>query len=165
MLERLQPRLRGVFSAFRIPFEDAEDLLQQSLLAYLHKRDAVEDPERWVVGTIRNRCLMYWRSHRRRIYRSVDTAILESVAEPRRPAQETHDLLHDLDGAIEALPPRCRELLRLRYRVGYEPHEAARELGYKSSGIYKILERCLAALTRQLVRSGLIEEPGASDGT
>ena len=93
----------------------------------------------------------------------MDTAILESVAEPRRPAQETADLVHDLEAAIDRLPDRCRELLRLRYRVGYAPPEAARRLGYAPSGIYKILERCLTALTRELVRSGLMEPPSSDE--
>jgi RNA polymerase sigma factor (sigma-70 family) len=159
LLERIQPRLRSTFSRFRIPIEDAEDLLQQSLLTYLHKRDTIHDPERWLLGTLKNRCLMYWRSRRRRLYRTVDTAILESVAEPRRPAQETNDLLHDLESVVGHLPERCQALLRLRYRLGCEPPEAARRMGYRTSSIYKVLERCLAALTRELVASGLLEKP------
>lgn len=158
LLERLQPRLKAVLARFRIPFEDAEDLLQQTLLTYLHKRDNIHDPERWILGTIRNRCLMYWRARRRSLYRTVDSAILESVAEPRQPAQEIGDLCRDLEGVITQLPERCQALLRLRYRLGCKPPEAADRLGYRKSGIYKILERCLAALTRQLVARGLVEE-------
>jgi DNA-directed RNA polymerase specialized sigma24 family protein len=102
---------------------------------------------------------MYWRSRRRRLYRTVDTAILESVAEPRRPAQETADLLHDLESVVANLPTRCQDLFRLRYRLGCEPPEAARRMGYRTSSIYKVIERCLAALTRELVASGLLEKP------
>ena len=157
LLDKIQPRLRATFARFRIPHQDAEDLLQQSLLTYLHKRDTIHDPERWMVGTVKNRCLMYWRNRRRQLYRTVDTAILESVAEPHQPAQEAADLSHDLDLVIARLPTRCRSLLRLRYRLGCEPPEAARRLGYRTSSIYKVLERCLSALTRKLVAYGLVD--------
>lgn len=157
LLDQLEPRLKAVLARFRIPNQDAEDLLQQALLAFLCKRDGIRNAEAWLLGTLRNRCLMYWRGRRRRLYEAVDTSILESVAEPRRPSQEMADLCHDLDNILSRLPTRCQSLLRLRYRLGCEPPEAAQKLGYSASGIYKIIERCLAALTRQLVASGLVE--------
>lgn len=159
LLENIQPRLRGVLATFRIPFVDAEDLLQQAVLTFLMKRDEIKDPARWLVGTLRNRCLMYWRSHRRRLYESVDVAILEALAEPVAPAQDRLDLASDLNGVLVKLSPRCRSVLRLRYGLGCDPAETARELGYRSSGIYKILERCLAGLTRNLISIGILEHP------
>jgi RNA polymerase sigma factor (sigma-70 family) len=156
LLEELQPRLRGVLASFRIPYEDAEDLMQQSVLTYLHKRERIQDPGRWLVGTLKNRCLMYWRSHRRQLYESVDAALLESIAEPRRPKQETADLTRDLNRILAKMPERCRNLLHLRYALGCEPSEAAERLGYRRSSIYKILERCLAGLTRRLVAVGMV---------
>ena len=56
ILEDLQPRIRSVFSRFRIPPHDAEDVLQQTLLTYLYKRDSIYDPKRWLMGALRNRC-------------------------------------------------------------------------------------------------------------
>ncbi len=163
LLETLQPRLRGVLATFRIPFEDAEDLLQQSVLTFLMKRDEIKDPSRWLVGTLRNRCLMYWRSRRRRLYESVDAAILESFAEPEQPAQERFDLVQDLKGVLRKLSPRCRSILRLRYGLGCDPSETAERMGYRSSGIYKIIERCLAGLTRRLIAVGIVA-PGTAAG-
>lgn len=157
LLEKVQPRLRAVLASFRIPFADAEDLLQQSVLTFLIKRDEIESPSRWLVGTLRNRCLMYWRSHRRRLYESVDTAILESVAAPERPPQERIDLAHDLQGVLSKLSPRCRSILQLRYGLGCDPAETAERMGYRSSGIYKIVERCLASLTRRLIAVGIVD--------
>jgi len=157
LLDKLNPRIRQVLARFRIPFEDADDLVQQSVLTFLFKRDSIRNPESWLLGTIKNRCLMYWRARSRKIYRAVDTAILEVIAEPRRPEQEHSDLRRDLNAEISQLPDRCRSLLRLRYRLGCEPTEVARRLGYRTSSIYKVLERCLAALSRRLVASGLVE--------
>ena len=56
LLQELEPRIRATFSRFRIPPQDAEDLLQQALLVYLYKSESVESPEKWFIGTLRNRC-------------------------------------------------------------------------------------------------------------
>lgn len=158
LLVDLQPRLQAVLRRFRIPAQDAEDVLQQTLLTYLYKRDSIQDVERWLLGTLRNRSLNYWRSRRRRLYSAVDKALLESVADDGDCFQERADLLRDLDMVLAGLPRRCRDLLRLRYRQGYEPPEAAVRLGYKTSSIYKVTERCLAKLTRSMVACGLVRE-------
>ena len=163
LLDELQPRLRAVLASFRIPFEDAEDLLQQTVLTFLIKRESIWDPGRWLVGTLRNRCLMFWRSRRRRLYESVDTAILETIAQPESPAQERIDLATDLNGVLVKLSPKCQSILRLRYGLGCDPSETAEKLGYRSSGIYKVMERCLASLTRSLVTAGILEPRPGSD--
>ncbi len=158
LLKRIEPRLKAVLGRHRIPPQDAEDLLQQALLAYLYKKESIHEPEAWLLGTLRNRCLMYWRSKRRKLYEAVDTSLLESIAEPRQPRQEAKDLSRDLDQLIGRLPEKCRNLLRLRYGLGCPAPEAAKRLGYRSSSIYKIMERCLAALTRHMVQSGMIRD-------
>ena len=101
---------------------------------------------------------MYWRSRRRRIYSSVDAALLEWLSTPVEPSQERADLIYDLETLIDRLPSRCRTVLRLRFRMGYEPLEVARKLGYRESSIGKVTNRCLAALSRELLVSGLAEE-------
>jgi RNA polymerase sigma factor (sigma-70 family) len=157
ILSDLQPRIRAIFSRFRIPEQDAEDVLQQTLLTYLYKRNSIHDPERWLLGALRNRCLVYWRNRRRTLYTAVDKVILESMAASDGCPQDQADFLRDLNLIISELPARCQNLLWLRYRQGYAPPEAARRLGYKASSIYKITDRCLAALARRLVACGLVE--------
>lgn len=152
LLRGLEPRFRMVFARFRIPVQDSEDLLQQALLTYVRKRGTVRDPERWLLGTLRNRCLKYWRARRRCLYSAVDKAMLESVATSGRSPQEQADLRHDLNTALGRLRPRCRTILELRYGLGCAPQETAQRLGYKKSSIYKLVERCLAALSSQLLR-------------
>lgn len=153
MLKGLEPRFRMVLVRFRIPEQDAEDLLQQALLTYVRKRHTVHNPESWLVGTLRNRCLKYWRARRRSLYTAVDSAILESVAADGAPCQERAAMRRDLQGALGRLRPRCRSILGLRYGLGCEPRETARRLGYKESSIYKLMERCLAALSSQLLET------------
>jgi RNA polymerase sigma-70 factor (ECF subfamily) len=154
-LKRVRPRLKTLFARYRIPPQDTEDILQQALLALVYQRQTIRDPEAWLVGTLRNKCLLYWREHRRKLYDAVDAAVLECMAEPMAPAQEGLDLRRDLANAIERLPERCRSLLSLRYRQGYEPPELAQRLGYSPASISKITTRCLAALTHHLVGTGI----------
>jgi RNA polymerase sigma factor (sigma-70 family) len=162
-LKEAEPRLKRLLQTYRIPTEDAEDVLQQTLLALLYQWDRVRDPECWLLGTLKRHCLMYWRNHRRRIYSAVDSTVLELVSMPVPPHQEKSDLIADLNSLLDRLPSRCRSLLRLRFRLGYEAPEAARELGYRASSIGKITTRCLAALSRELLAAGLnITEPEAA---
>ena len=155
-LRNVRPRLKSLFQRYSIPPQDTEDILQQALLALLYQRRSIRDPEAWLLGTLRNKCLLYWRSHRRQLYQTVDAAVLECLASPMPPAQEIADLRRDLANAIETLPERCRSLLWLRYNHGYEPPEVADRLGYSPSSISKVTQRCLAALTRRLVLRGVL---------
>jgi RNA polymerase sigma factor (sigma-70 family) len=149
-LKSVRPRMKALFAHYRVPPQDTEDIVQQALLALLYQRHAVRDPEAWLMGTLRNKCLLYWRERRRKLYDAVDGAMLEVMAEPLAPEQEDADVRRDLATAIERLPERCRALLSLRYSQGYEPPELARRLGYSPTSISKTTTRCLAALTRQL---------------
>jgi RNA polymerase sigma factor (sigma-70 family) len=159
-LKAVEPKLKRLLTIYRIPTDDAEDLLQQALLALLYQWERVRDPESWLFGTVKRHCLMYWRTHRRRIYSAVDSTLLEWLSEPIESPQEKTDLLCDLESLINQLPPRCRSILKLRFRLGYEPPEVARMLGYRESSIGKVTNRCLAALTRELLAAGVVVEHG-----
>jgi RNA polymerase sigma factor (sigma-70 family) len=158
-LKGMEPKLKRLLAFYRIPPDDAEDVLQQTLLALLYQWERVRDPENWLIGTLKRHCLMYRRLKRRRIYSAVDAAVLDWLSEPVAPNQERSDLLADLEHMLDRLPLRCRSLLRLRYRLGFETHELAMKLGYRASSIGKITTRCLAALARELLAAGLYLGP------
>lgn len=149
---RTRPRMRRMVRGWGIPEEDAEDLVQQTLMALVACWDRVRDPDAWVAGAARKNCLMYWRSRRRRIYDAVDGTVLEWLAQPEGPAQERHALGCDLTMLAARLPDRYRSVLRLRFALGYDPSEVARCLGYRASSIGKVTTRGLAALRDGLTR-------------
>ncbi len=151
LLDRVRPHLRRVLTHFRIPALDAEDLLQQALLALVYHWDSVRDPQAWLVGTLRKGCLVYWRQQRRRIYDAAEASVLEWLAAGIPPEQERAELWCDVAKVLARLPSRCRALLYLRYCVGLEPLEVARILGYRPASIAKLSSRCLAAMSRQVV--------------
>jgi RNA polymerase sigma factor (sigma-70 family) len=150
-LKAMGPRIKRLLAAHRIPAEDAEDVLQQALLALVPQWTSIREPEAWLTVTLQRNCLMYWRKTRRRLYSAVDAALLEFLSQPVAPQQERDGLMLDLQGVLQRLPVRCRRLLDLRYARGYDPPEVARQLGYRESSIGKVTARCLAALTRELL--------------
>jgi RNA polymerase sigma-70 factor (ECF subfamily) len=150
LLVRLRPRFRQVLARFRIPAQDAEDILQEALVAAVHKWEEIQDPEAWLMVTLRNRCLIYWRRRRDSVLSNVDQTLLELMSKPQEPPQEKQELLWDLDTLLAGVPDRCRNLLRLRYRLGLSSAEAANRLGLRADSARKATQRCLAALTRQL---------------
>jgi RNA polymerase sigma factor (sigma-70 family) len=158
ILERAEPKLRRVLGRYRIPAQDAEDLLQETFLIMVAKAGSIRNPDAWLVGTLANRCIIYWRKHRAKLWDLVDTTILELLADVQAPPQERADLRYDLDSLLSALPDRCRSLLSLRYGFGCSTAETAEKMGYCKSSIRKVTRRCLAALTEQLLGAGF--QPG-----
>ncbi len=158
LVPKVQPKLERILCYYQIPPQDAEDLVQDSVLTLLYKWERIHSAEAWLLATLKRRCLMYWRSRRSRLTDAVDTAVLELLAEPAAPAQKQSELSHDLERALECLPLRCQNLLRLRYGLGYKPAEVADRLGYRASSIRKIASRCLAALNRHLTAGGYRDE-------
>jgi RNA polymerase sigma factor (sigma-70 family) len=161
-LKAMGPKMKRLLAANHIPVEDAEDVLQQALLALVYQWDSIRDPESWLLGTLRRTCFMYWRSYRRRLYSAVDSTLLELLSQPVAPPQERSDLLYDLRHMMERLPQRCRSVIELRFQLGYEPAEVARQLGYRDSSIGKVTNRCLAALARELVGASVDQAVPAS---
>jgi len=164
-LKRVRPKLKSLFARYRVPPQDTEDILQQALLALIYRWNTVRDPEAWMMGTLRNKCLVYWRDRRRKLYDSVDASVLEWIAKPEAPQQERSDLWKDLQTLMARLPSRCRSMLWMRYRMGYDTPEIAERMGYSPNSISKVSARCLASLTEAMLTSepDLIDDPPDSD--
>lgn len=164
LLARIHPKLRAIACRYHVPEHDAEDLIQQALLAFVQKQKLVRNVETWLAGTVRKQCLMYLRSRRRRLYNAVDASILDLIATPQEPQQGKTDIVCDLDAAISRISPRCQSLLRLRYGLGFEAAEVAEQMGYRSSSIRKVTTRCLAALTEQMMAAGYPDPKAEPEG-
>lgn len=165
LVDRLAPEFARLFAYFRIPAQDAEDLLQDAFVLFITKRSKIASPDAWIVGTLRFKCLLYWRKRRRRLIETMDETFLEELAGGVSPRQENDDLARDLSGAIGRLPDRCRSLLRLRYGLGCDDPEVADRMGYSATGIRKIAHRCLSALTNQMVAVGFPALGGPASAT
>ncbi|MEP7012040.1 MAG: sigma-70 family RNA polymerase sigma factor [Acidobacteriota bacterium] len=151
LVEKIRPRLRKILSRYRIPPQDADDLMQEAFLILVTKWGTVQNPEAWILATLANRCIIYWRKSRSRLWDLVDGVVLELLADGGPPIQEGIDLRVDLEALVANLPDRCRSLLRMRYQLGCTTTETAEKTGYCRSSIRKVTRRCISALATQLL--------------
>jgi len=157
LLEGIEPQMARLFLRFQIPSQDAGDLVQDALLAFISRTEPIYNPEAWLVGTLRNRCYLYWRFRRRQLWEAMDETLLAEVAGGTPAPQAACEVREDLRTAIRRLPKRCRSILQLRYGLDCDNSEVAERLGYQPSSIRQITNRCIAALTTQLVSVGFAE--------
>jgi RNA polymerase sigma factor (sigma-70 family) len=135
LLEQVRPRLKQVLKKYAIPFQDAEDLLQEAVLDLLRKWDTVRTKDAWLVGTLRFKCSDYWKRKRMERVQAFDLPELSQISPPQAPEQERTEVLHDL-----------RHLVR--FGLGLSSAEVATRLGYCTSSIRKLAARSLARLQR-----------------
>ena len=137
--------MRGILYRYRIPPQDAEDLVQTALLAMIAKWDEIKTPNTWLCGTLENCCRAYLRERRRHAARflELDGMELNPTTEGHWPL---HDLWIDLDRLLLLLPAGHRQLLVLRFRLGFGAAEAARATGFAGSSGRQTLRRSLARL-------------------
>jgi RNA polymerase sigma factor (sigma-70 family) len=154
LLEAVRPRLKKVLKVCDIPFQDAEDLLQETFLELLRKWDTVRHKDSWLVGTLRFKCSNYWRNRRAVPVEAFDLPDLDGMATPLAPDQERAEILHDLRRLVDGLDDRDRAVLYLRFGLGLSTAEVALRLGYRSSSIGQLTGRCLARLRRLADRPG-----------
>jgi RNA polymerase sigma factor (sigma-70 family) len=148
---RVRPDFVRVLRGFRIPPEDARDLVQNVYLKYVEHAAEVRHPAAWMVSTLRRECLHHLRSERRKLYEAVDEALLDLVGCPQTSRQEHNSLLSALAAKIRGLSEKCRELLRLRYGLGCDRVETAEGLGVRASSIGTLERRCLAQLSERVL--------------
>lgn len=149
-MEHLQPKLIEILSRYRIPVEDAEEMLEQLFLTLYMREGTLESPERWLLLSLKNRCLIYWRNRRERLSRDVDSSLLTVLTSPQVSDSEKDGVRRFLGQALAQLPEHCREPLEHRYGLSEGPPEAG--------GSGENLLPCLEALTRMLVRDQPPEE-------
>jgi RNA polymerase sigma-70 factor (ECF subfamily) len=158
LLLRIRPRLlRIAVLQHRIPFADVEDLIQETLLIFVGKAPEVNDPEAWIVATLAYRCTNFWRSQRKsRLKLDALTTLHSSEPTPvQDQAFASHDARVDLEHLTDLLSARQREVLRLRYVLGYGPEEIAEAMGYHVASVRKIARRALDRLALLWHQHGL----------
>lgn len=128
----------------------AEDLVQDTFIHFWEKRSSL-DPERSMESllfvSLRNRCLNYLRDKNLDAGKLNDykasTMSLQSVSHYDYLEQEglsvEDELLEELNAAIELLPQRCREVVRLAKLEGFKNQEVAEKLGISVKAVEKHL--------------------------
>jgi RNA polymerase sigma factor (sigma-70 family) len=156
LVRRIRHRLKTVLRSYDIPFQDAEDLLQDSLLEALRKWDTIYSKECWLLGTLRFKCSNYWKRIRTKTPQTMDLPELEELCQPLPPPQEKRDEVLDLRQSMSGLDPRHRQALWLRFGMGFTPQEVADRLGYCHSSVRKLTQRAMMRLRREASLSGAL---------
>ena len=153
--EQLYHRYRGLmFYVARqiLPSdEDAEDAVHEAFLAILRHMDDISD-----VSDPKTRAFVVLIAERKAIDLRRRNARRDALSLEEECLGVTVPLPGDggLADAMVQLKPRQRELLLLRYYVGYSTREAAQLLGMTSSAAQKELTRAKAALRTILEKEG-----------
>jgi RNA polymerase sigma-70 factor (ECF subfamily) len=169
--EELCVRYRGLVKQkiFRIVRnqEDAEDVLQETLLSAYRHLDAFRGTckfSTWLVAIGTNTSLMLLRKRRRapemisdhisedgQRFESMDFRDPELDPEQRYMADQA---LHNLHAAMQRLPPHARRLMDLYYRKERRMKDAAAILGITVATAKSRLLRARHVLRRSLKRNG-----------
>ncbi len=161
-VEILEPRIEKVLRRFHIPSEDAQEILDEIMLTMLTKRDRIRDPHRWVLRTLKNRCLMYWRERRRRLYRVIDSGLLTMLTSDDVSREEKGALRDELRWLVEGVEPECRDRLERRYGLDQDGERWEVEPWNPANGEEQSL-RCVGALARRFSSAGARERMAELD--
>ncbi len=147
--------LRGFFrNRLRGAPEDAEDLVQETLVA-LHTRRDSYDPQypltAWMYAIARYRLIDHLRRVRRRgPHHSIDDVELGDAD----PEYEASDARRDVATLLAKLPEKQRTAIRLVKLEEKSVHEAAALTGFSESDIKISIHRGMKALTRLMSGEG-----------
>lgn len=143
IFQRIRPRLKRVLTQYHIPPQDAEDILQEAFTVAFQKWDTVYNKEYWLLGTVRYRCILYWKRQRALREEALDSVDLESLSEPELSSEERLELVQEFENITRCLGAHQRKALWLRYGVGLSTAEVAMRLGYCPATMRKLLRRCV----------------------
>jgi len=126
---------------FRIPECDAESLIQEVFLSYLQTNTPISDVRAWLVAATCNASRHYWRSQCK------TEALPEDYHDRSDPRSlglaDEFALKMTIRQAVNYLPERCRETLRLHYFEGHSAVELARIFETTSRYAEKLIHTCL----------------------
>jgi RNA polymerase sigma-70 factor (sigma-E family) len=127
----------------------AEDVVQEAFLGLYQRwgklRDTASAPG-YLRASVLNSCRMVLRSSAWRDDRIVGELPWESAEATALVSEEYRHLLR----GIQALPPRQREALLLRYYLDLSEEETARSMGIRRGTVKSATSRALAALGQRM---------------
>jgi RNA polymerase sigma-70 factor (family 1) len=128
----------------------AEDMVQETFINFWERRKALslgKSTESLLFISLRNRCLNYLRNQKR-ISQKLDelkfhTQTLQFISQIDYLGQEElpleEQLIRELNNAIEKLPERCRQVIKLSKIEGLKNREVALKLGISVKAVEKQL--------------------------
>ncbi|QFG68858.1 SigE family RNA polymerase sigma factor [Ornithinimicrobium pratense] len=132
--------------------DQAEDLLQEALIALAEKWEKVEHPDAFVRKVIYRQRISWWRKTRHEtMVETMPDAGVGDGAEGRARDAEVHDVLR-------TLPPRQRAALVLRYFEDLTEAQAAEVMGIAVGTVKSLSHQAITRMREQLAARGTAEQ-------
>ncbi len=155
LIEKYKRLVYSMPAKYRLPADEAADIFQHvwtDLYRDLRRLERPQSLRSWLITASARRCLLH---KRRRQKRMLDAGLDPNLADGQPNAAQLHleaEREQAIRDALMALPPRCRELVRLLfYEQPAKPYsEVAHMLGLAEGSIGFIRGRCLSKLRRIL---------------
>ncbi|MGC5583904.1 SigE family RNA polymerase sigma factor [Ornithinimicrobium sp. W1679] len=150
-----QGRLRRAAYLMCGDVAQAEDLLQEALVALAEKWETVEHPDAFVRRVIYRQRVSWWRRSRHElVVDRLPEAGVDDGAERRARDAEVHDVLR-------TLPPRQRAALVLRYFEDLTEAQTAEVMGVATGTVKSLSHQAVARMRAELTarRAAEAQEP------
>jgi len=155
LLIEMQPRLRGYLASILGGWADVDDLLQETNLVLIRKREDFQPGSSFVAWAFR---VAYFKATTWRRDRSREGRVVLREHEFQEIAAAAEDyfsqgmpVVQALKQCVAKLPPSDRELIRLKYVERQSLTDLANELGCRPNTLHKSISRIRLAL-RKCVR-------------
>jgi len=147
VLRETQSVIRAYIAGMGIPLDTTDDLAQEVYLEFYKsggRRPGDVEPIRWLKGIARNLCLNYFRRSKRKAEQQLEAVavLLERLSCPLDDVRDPELL----DGCLEKLPGRSRQLIALRYEEGMESAAIGKRLGLSPEAVRITLLRIRGVL-------------------
>ena len=159
LIERFQGDVFGLCVRLLGHRHDAEDVTQEVFLRVfrsLRRWDPSRPLKPWVMGIAVNRCRT-WMAQRARRPELADY-LQDTAAAP--PADDSAELLTEIEAALAALRPEYRSVFVLFHEQGYAYEEIAAALQRPVGTIKTWLHRARLEVLERLRRRGMVSEVG-----
>lgn len=154
-----RPALLAVILAMTRDYQEAEDLVQETMLEVFKSADRFDESRdflRWAKGIARNVVMRHWAAQQRQpalmeaeALQTLAEALMQEDEEPARWEQERRRLQECLDRLSE----RSRKLFLLRYGNNLKGHALSEASGYNFNSLRTTLLR-IRAFLRECIRRG-----------
>jgi RNA polymerase sigma-70 factor (ECF subfamily) len=153
ILRETQGVIRAYIAGMGVPLDTIDDIAQEVYLEFYKGRDRRPgdvEPIRWLKGIAKNLSMNYFRKSKRKAEQHLEAVavLLERIDCPTENLREEGTL----DGCLDKLPPRSREMIALRYEENLESAEIGKRLKLSPEAVRITLLRIRTVLRECLGR-------------
>lgn len=145
VLYKKWPEIRKFLSTLGCTKDVAEDLFQEALIIFCRKKQSPEfvlDVEPFFY--VRNTCKLLWYNESRKRNKQATYELTQDVADLKDDWFEREMKFKTMEGALERLGKKCREILHLFYGLGWSMSDIAYKIGLRNDKVVKAQKyRCI----------------------